>query len=145
MLKKTLLLTFTICAVVLFVNHTAFAQVSVMPEFLNFDEVTVGQTVSRPLVIKNQGDTTIVVNDINLSHSYFQVSDTLFSIDPNDSQIVVVTFSPQQQGAADGTMSIFINDSSETTLEVELIGWTPIDLNVELGRNESSAPISFNL
>ena len=109
-------------AVVLTVSHTAFGQVSVFPEFLNFEEITFGQTVSRPLVIKNQGDTTIVVNDINLSHSFFQVSDTSFSIGPSDSQIVVVTFSPQEQGAADGTMSIFINDSSETTLEVELIG-----------------------
>ncbi len=113
MLKKTLLLTLTICAVL---NDTAFAQVSVFPEFLNFDEVTVGQTVSRPLVIKNHGDTTIVVNDINLSHSYFQVSDTSFFIDPNDSQIVVVTFSPQEQGVADGTMSIFVNLPSDTTL-----------------------------
>ena len=144
-LKTSLFIVLLLCAVVLFVNHTAFAQVSVMPEFLNFEEITVGQIVSRPLVISNLGDTTIVVNDINLSHSFFQVSDTSFSIGPNDSQIVVVTFSPQEQGAADGTMSIFINDSSETTLEVELIGWTPIDLNVELGRNESSAPIFFNL
>ncbi|MCH7887607.1 MAG: choice-of-anchor D domain-containing protein [Candidatus Marinimicrobia bacterium] len=143
MLKRTLLLTLTICAVVLTVNHTAFAQVSVFPEFLNFDEVTVGQTVSRPLVIKNQGDTTIVVNDINLSHSFFQVSETSFSIVPNDSQIVVVTFSPQEQGVADGTMSILINVPSDTTLEVDLTGWTPIDLNVELGRNESSMPISL--
>ena len=112
MLKRTLLLTLTICAVVLTVSHTAFAQVSLFPEFLNFEEITFGQTVSRPLVISNLGDTTIVVNDINLSHSFFQVSDTSFSIGPNDSQIVVVTFSPQEQGAADGTMSIFINDSS---------------------------------
>ncbi|TFB12803.1 T9SS type A sorting domain-containing protein [Candidatus Marinimicrobia bacterium MT.SAG.4] len=132
-------------AVVLTVSHTAFAQVSVFPEFLNFDDVAAGQTVSRPLVIKNQGDTTIVVNDINLSHSYFRVSNTSFFIDPNDSQIVVVTFSPQEQGIADGTMSIIINDSSELTLEVDLTGWTPIDMNVELVRNESSTPISFNL
>lgn len=121
------------------------AQVSVFPEFLNFDEVIFGQTVSRPLVIKNHGDITIVVNDINLSHSYFQVSDTPFFIYPNDSQIVVVTFSPQEQGVTDGTMSIFVNAPSDTTLEVDLTGWTPIDLNVELIRNESSTPISFNL
>lgn len=139
---KTLLLCL---AVVLTVNHTVFAQVSVFPEFLNFDEVTVEQTVSRPLVISNQGDTTIDVNDINLSHSYFQALETSFSIDPNDSQIVVVTFSPQEQGVADGTMSIFIEVPSDTTLEVELTGWTPIDLKVELARNESSTPISFNL
>lgn len=121
------------------------AQVSVFPEFLNFDEVIFGQTVSRPLVIKNHGDITIVVNDINLSHSYFQVSDPPFFIYPNDSQIVVVTFSPQEQGVTDGTMSIFVNAPSDTTLEVDLTGWTPIDLNVELIRNESSTPISFNL
>jgi len=132
-------------AVVLAVNHNAFAQVFVFPKFLNFDEVMFGQTVSRSLVISNQGDTTIVVNDINLSHSYFQVSDTSFFIDPNDSQIVVVTFSPQEQGVADGTVSIFVNVSSDTTLEVDLTGWSPIDLNNELLRNEFSMPISFNL
>ena len=127
------------------VNFTAIAQVSVFPEFLNFDEVAVGQIVSRPLVIKNQGDTTIVVNDINLSHAYFQASDTSFSIAPNDSQIVVVTFSPQEQGVADGTMSIFVDAPSDTTLEVDLTGWTPIDLNVQLLRDESSTPLSFNV
>ncbi len=131
--------------VVLAVNHNAFAQVFVFPKFLNFDEVMFGQTVSRSLVISNQGDTTIVVNDINLSHSYFQVSDTSFFIDPNDSQIVVVIFSPQEQGVADGTMSIFVNTPSDTILEVELTGWTPIDLNVELVRNEFLMPISFNV
>jgi hypothetical protein len=132
-------------AVVLAVNHNAFAQVFVFPKFLNFDEVMFGQTVSRSLVISNQGDTTIVVNDINLSHSYFQVSDTSFFINPNDSQIVVITFSPQEQGVADGTVSIFVNVSSDTTLEVDLTGWSPIDLNNELLRNEFSMPISFNL
>ena len=126
-------------------NHIVFAQVSVFPEFLNFDEVIFGQTVSRPLVISNQGDTIIGVNDINLSHSYFQASDTSFFIAPHDSQIVVVAFSPQEKGVADGTMSIFVDVPSDTTLEVELTGWTPIDLNVELVRNEFAMPISFNL
>ncbi len=132
-------------AMVLTVNQTAFAQVFLFPEFLNFDEVIFGQSVSQSLVIKNQGDTAIVVGDINFSHSYFQVSDTSFSIDPNDSQIVVVIFSPQEQGVADGTMSIFVNTPSDTILEVELTGWTPIDLNVELVRNEFLMPISFNV
>jgi len=68
-----------------------------------------------------------------------------FSIDPNDSQIVIVIFSPQEQGVADGIMSIFVNTPSDTILEVELIGWTPIDLNVELVRNEFLMPISFNV
>ncbi len=139
---KTMLLCL---AVVLPVNHTVFAQVSVFPEFLNFDEVIFGQTVSHPLVISNQGDTTIVVNAINLSHSYFQVSDTSFLIAPHDSQSVDITFSPQEQGVADGTMSIFVAAPSDTTLEVELTGWTPIDLNVGLAGNESSTPISFSV
>ncbi len=141
-ISKTLLPSL---AMVLTVNQTAFAQVFLFPEFLNFDEVIFGQSVSQSLVIKNQGDTAIVVGDINFSHSYFQVSDTSFSIDPNDSQIVVVIFSPQEQGAADGTMSIFVNTPSDTILEVELTGWTPIDLNVELVRNEFLMPISFNV
>ncbi len=132
-------------AVVLTVNHILFAQVSVFPEFLNFDAVILPQTVSRPLVISNQGDTNIVVNDINISHTYFQVSDTSFLIAPHDSQTVVVTFSPLEQGVADGTMSIFVEGPSDTTLEVELTGWTPIDLKVELARNEFSTPISFDL
>ena len=68
-----------------------------------------------------------------------------FFIDPYDSQIVVVTFSPQKQGVADGTVSIFVNVPSDTTLEVDLTGWSPIDLNNELLRNEFSMPISFNL
>jgi len=141
-ISKTLLPSL---AMVLTVNQTAFAQVFLFPEFLNFDEVIFGQSVSQSLVIKNQGDTAIVVGDINFSHSYFQVSDTSFSIDPNDSQIVVVIFSPQEQGAADGTMSIFVYTPSDTILEVELTGWTPIDLNVELVRNEFLMPISFNV
>jgi len=132
-------------AMVLTVNQTAFTQVFLFPEFLNFDEVIFGQSVSQSLVIKNQGDTAIVVGDINFSHSYFQVSDTSFSLDPNDSQIIVVIFSPQEQGVADGTMSIFVNTPSDTILEVELTGWTPIDLNVELVRNEFLMPISFNV
>jgi len=82
-ISKTLLPSL---AMVLTVNQTAFAQVFLFPEFLNFDEVIFGQSVSQSLVIKNQGDTAIVVGDINFSHSYFQVSDTSFSIDPNDSQ-----------------------------------------------------------
>ncbi|MCH7574967.1 MAG: DUF1573 domain-containing protein [Candidatus Marinimicrobia bacterium] len=139
---KTILQCLTVA---LTVNPIAFGQVSVFPVFLNFEEVIFQQSVSLSLVIKNQGDTTVVVNDINLSHAYFQASETSFSIAPQDSQIVVVTFSPQEQGVADGTMSITMNDSSATTLEVDLTGWTPIDLNVELARNEFSTPITFNL
>ncbi|MCH7521457.1 MAG: hypothetical protein IIB42_07160, partial [Candidatus Marinimicrobia bacterium] len=87
---KTLLLCL---AVVLTVHRTAFAQVSVFPEFLNFDEVAVGQAVSLSLVIKNQGESTVVVNDINFSHAYFHVTDTSFFIAPLVSQIIIVTFS----------------------------------------------------
>ena len=138
--------TLMLCVVVLLTaNHTAQAQVAVFPDFLNFDNVADGQSGLRPLVISNQGDTTIVVDAINFSHAYFHVSDTSFFIAPLDSKNVIVTFSPQDQGIADGTMSILVAAPSDTTLVVELTGWTPIDLNVALARNEFSMPISFNL
>jgi len=99
------------------------------PQSLNFGETLPGEFVSLSFAITNTGISILSITDINSSNSAFLVSDTVFTVAPFNSHTVSVSFQPQRSGPFDGELTIFQNNSLDYTTQLELIGWTPIELN----------------
>ncbi len=115
----------------------------VEPQSLNFGETLQGEFVNLSCAITNTGISILSITDINSSNSAFLVSDTVFTIAPFASHTVSISFQPQRSGPFDGQLTIFENNSSDSTTQLELIGWTPIELNSTLTPNTSVSQVSF--
>jgi len=115
----------------------------VEPQSLNFGETLQGEFVNLSCAITNTGISILSITDINSSNSAFLVSDTVFTIAPFTSHTVSISFQPQRSGPFDGQLTIFENNSSDSTTQLELIGWTPIELNSTLTPNTSVSQVSF--
>jgi len=117
----------------------------VEPQSLNFGETRQGEFVNLSFTITNTGDSILFITNINSSNSAFLVLDNVFSVTPFDSHTVSVSYRPQGSGPFDGQLTVFHNNSSDSTTQVELIGWTPIELNSAITPNTSSSQISFSI
>ena len=115
----------------------------VEPQSLSFGETHQGEFVSLSFAVTNTGVSILSITDINSSNSAFLVSDTVFTIAPFISHTVSVSFQPQRSGPFDGQLTIFQNNSSDSTTQLELIGWTPIELNSTITPNTSASQVSF--
>lgn len=88
-------------------------KIVVSPTSLAFGDVVVGSSRDLPFTIYNVGGATLEVTDINPPEGY-TVSDTAFSIEPNDSVVVTVTFTPPDTGSYTGSIEILNNDVTKT-------------------------------
>jgi DNA/RNA endonuclease YhcR with UshA esterase domain len=88
---------------------------------LEFGDVFLGQNQEKSFIIKNIGDTVLVVASVASSSSSFTVNTTSFSIEPDDSQTVLVNFSPEEEIEYNDSL-IILHNSGIGTSYIELIG-----------------------
>ncbi len=119
--------TFTYIGVVSIYNNAEFRTVLVVgkgtprpvpkivvnPTSLAFEDVEVGGSKDLSFTIHNIGGATLEVTDINPPEAY-TVSDTSYSIEPNDSAVVTVTFAPPDTHSYTGSIEIINNDVDKT-------------------------------
>ena len=91
----------------------------VFPSTLSFADVPVGGAVQERLFLRNQGQTTLVINDITFDHPDFSTDFAGESLDPDETIEVMVTFSPSAPGE---TASILAVQSNGPGVEVGLLG-----------------------
>jgi len=91
----------------------AQAVISTNPDTLNFGNVLVNHSFVLPLMVYNTGSLTLNVTSITIGsptyRPYFTFSDTSFSIAPDDSFQITVTFTPTQQQSYNCSFGIFNN------------------------------------
>ncbi len=90
---------------------------------LSFGDVAVGSPSTRTLQISNDGDSLLVVSNLNIERgSDFSVSPTTMTVAPGDTSSVEVLFQPTGPGAASISMLVRSNDPDERSVEVILSG-----------------------
>jgi hypothetical protein len=67
------------------------------PVTLDFGEVAVGETASRPLTIRNTGQAPAQISSV-WTHGYFRATPASFNLNSGAAQLVTVTFSPTAAG-----------------------------------------------
>jgi hypothetical protein len=101
----------------------AAPQISVSPASLNFGNVTVGQSASLTLTVKNTGNATLNVTALNVSGAAFQVTSPSgpFNVAAGASAAITVSYTAAA-GTQTGVLSIASNDPANPTVTVALTG-----------------------
>ncbi|MFQ6093453.1 MAG: choice-of-anchor D domain-containing protein, partial [bacterium] len=87
-----------------------------------FENVPVGQSSDWILTVFNVGTGDLEVKDVVSNSSDFRVDITAFSVVPNLSRDVTVTFTPSTEGLISGQLTIYSNDPDEPTVGVMVSG-----------------------
>ncbi len=101
---------------------TGVADVSLSDTALNFGSLFIGLSKRDTLIVSNVGTDVLSVSNISTNNSDYTVNINSFSLNPRQQQKVIVTFTPNNVGISDGTLTITSNDPDEEILEVDLVG-----------------------
>jgi hypothetical protein len=134
-------------------GHVPVARIEIPPAYFDIDyrEVEIGYSFSRPLLIRNTGDLALSFRvsyvdpaDPDSPHFILETDSQNFTIPPSGERIFRQTFKPQSTGNKDITLRVDnTNDRTFTSQDILLHGVgtppTPIDAVLVLDRSGSMA------
>jgi uncharacterized protein (TIGR03437 family) len=98
-------------------------QVAVSPQRLEFGEVITGQTRQLPLTVGNSGSYPLTVTSLGAALNVVTVTDRVgFRLEPGETRVVTVSFSPAAVGVISTTIAIVSDDPQTPTLNVPVTG-----------------------
>ncbi|MEM1114903.1 MAG: S8 family serine peptidase [Bacteroidota bacterium] len=100
---------------------------SVDSDALDFGEEFVNGTETRAFLVENSGVDVLEVIAIEVDNAEFSVlgtdaGESAFSLDPSESAVVGVAFSPVDLGEESGTITVSTNDPANPTLTIAVTG-----------------------
>ncbi len=97
--------------------------IAVQQTAVDFGTVAFAQTVQRTITIRNTGTADLEITGIESDVSGLTFDTTMFTLEPDDSQTVTVTFPSSVEGTFSGNITISSNDtnSGTQTLSVSVI------------------------
>ncbi|MBU0995898.1 MAG: choice-of-anchor D domain-containing protein, partial [Proteobacteria bacterium] len=106
------------------IQAAAVPDIEILSPNHNFGNVAVHDTAESSILISNIGGAILNILTISLSDtSSFMITDTsAFSIMPNESKNIIVTFNPASEEAISASIFIESNDPDETLSNVTLSG-----------------------
>ncbi|MBL7192099.1 T9SS type A sorting domain-containing protein, partial [bacterium] len=96
-----------------------FPEIELSAEELDFGSVAVGNDADLPLTIYSVGDTTLQIISVISNDPAFTVDFTPIGIEPGDSLVLIVSFSPPDTAVYESILSIINNAQTQ---EVDLYG-----------------------
>ncbi len=97
-------------------------EISVAPIYLAFDTTAAGSSNLKLLTIYNTGNATLTISNISSTESVFSTNLTSYDIQPGDSQMVQVAFTPTEPIIYTSNFFVISNDSEMDTLIVPVSG-----------------------
>ena len=104
--------------------ETGFPRIAVTPTSINFDttKIKTGYAKVREISITNTGNEVLHVEDINPQNSQFSVTDTAFSLLPNQYKTVEIRFFPTDTNVVNSTVEIVSDDQSNNPFSISVSG-----------------------
>ena len=101
--------------------------IAVQQTAVNFGTIEAGQTVQRTITIRNTGTAPLEITGIQSNVSGLTFTPSMFTVAPNGSQTVTVTFPSSVEGTFSGNITISSNDPDRATqtLSVSVIVQPP--------------------
>jgi copper(I)-binding protein len=101
--------------------------ISVQQTAVNFGTVAFAQTVQQTITIRNTGTASLEITGIQSNVSGLTFTPSMFTVEPNGSQTVTVTFPSSTAGTFSGNITISSNDPdlATQTLSVSVIVQPP--------------------
>ena len=104
-------------------RFTGAPVIVVEPDVLDFGEVEFRRSAELTLTISNIGNADLTVSDISAAGDYFSVDFAAeFILGPDDSQVIDVTFTPNERGELSGLVTITSDDPDYPEVTVDLVG-----------------------
>lgn len=97
-------------------------RLNINPEIVDFDEVLVGELANQTMTLSNSGNADLILSDIFTEAPFSLVFNGEFTIEAGQSSEIVVTFTPEETGGFDGTLTISTNDIDNETVQIPLTG-----------------------
>jgi hypothetical protein len=101
---------------------TGAPDIAVSEDTLDYGIVYNGYSLTDTLIVTNEGNDLLTVSDISSDNSDYTVDVTNFTLDPDETQEVLVTFTPSTTGTITGTLTITSDDPDEPTVTISLLG-----------------------
>ena len=101
---------------------TGSPSITVSETSLDFGSVLIGNSSTETFTISNSGSSSLQVSSISIESDEFLVTPPSFTLAPEASRIVTVSFTPQSQGAKDANVIIISNDENGEE-QIELTGY----------------------
>lgn len=99
------------------------ADITITPNTIDFGEVEFHRSAELTLTVSNIGNADLTVSDISATGDCFSVNFTdEFILEPDDSQVIDVTFTPNETGELSGLVTITSDDPDEEEVTVDLVG-----------------------
>ncbi|MBS4027639.1 MAG: choice-of-anchor D domain-containing protein, partial [Ignavibacteriales bacterium] len=109
------------------VTTTPFPIISVTPLNIDFGNVLLGTNKQDSIIVTNTGTANLIVSDIYSNNSVFTFDTTNFTLAPNISRAVHVTFTPTSINTQLGNIIVYNNSAvSQVGLNVTGTGTRPI-------------------
>lgn len=87
-----------------------------------FGEVAPGDSSTIKLRIKNDGEGELKISEFKFSDNLFSVGSKTLEVKPGESESVILTFTPTEEGEVNGTLTIISNDPKHGKVETKLKG-----------------------
>ena len=115
-------------------------EISVAPIYLAFDTTAAGSSNLKLLTIYNTGNATLTISNISSTESVFSTNLTSYDIQPGNSQMVQVAFTPTETIIYTSNLFVISNDFEMDTLIVPVSG-----IGIMLARIELDAQLPHTL
>jgi hypothetical protein len=115
-------------------------EISVDPIYLAFDTTAAGSSNLKLLTIYNTGNATLTISNISSTESVFSTNLTSYDIQPGNSQMVQVAFTPTETIIYTSNLFVISNDFEMDTLIVPVSG-----IGIMLARIELDAQLPHTL
>ncbi len=101
--------------------------ITVQQTAIDFGTIDAGQTGEQAIMITNTGTATLEITGIESDVSGLTFDTTMFTLEPNSSQTITITFPSSTEGTFSGNITISSNDpnSATNTLSVSIIVQPP--------------------
>jgi Ni,Fe-hydrogenase maturation factor len=96
--------------------------IAIDPLALEFDDTYVGESSTESITITNTGLAPLEVTGINSSNSVFTVDVLGLTIDPQSSEELEISFTPNSEGLHEGTIYFSCNDPNNSSISAPVSG-----------------------
>lgn len=117
-----------------------YAIININSSSIVFPDTYIGQTAEETISISNSGNITLEVSDISSDNEAFTVNLNELTLEPGESQELIIEFSPLLVQEYNGIISIQSNDSQQESIEIEVSGNGDLNIGI-LEQNADSYTI----
>ncbi len=108
---------------IILIGSGAVPIIAVASDSLDFGVVLIDNSSELPLVVSNNGGADLTISDASVQGDNYSIDfGGEFTVHPDESAEIIVTFSPSEAGGFDGEVTITSDDPENAEMTVALVG-----------------------